>query len=251
MLSFPLPAHHGGAAKVSNKIDKTKKAFFFDFGDTLASTDPPFIYRIAMAMRRAGFDITDREFEAEYVKADYRLFLKHMEMGGITPREHREWFFPILYESLSPSADVDRFREDVRREMNEIGFSRSPVSGAAELLDYLKGKGYMLAVISNNDGYTEEKCEEVGIRRYLDFVFDSTRLDMVKPDRRIFNFAAERMGISPSEAVHVGDLYGTDVMGALNAGTDVIWFNARKMAKFGQTDVKEVEELSQIAGFVD
>lgn len=236
---------------MSTKTDKTKKAFFFDFGDTLASTDPPFIFRIAMAMRKSGFDITDREFEAEYVKADYRLFLKHKEMGRISPREHREWFFPILYESLTPVADIESFRESVRREMNEIGFSRSPIPGAAELLDFLKGKGYLLAVISNNDGYTEEKCEEVGIRRYLDFVFDSTKLDMVKPDRRIFKYAAEKMGISPSDAVHIGDMYGTDVMGALNAGSDVIWFNGRKMRKFDDTEVKEVSELSEIIGLVD
>lgn len=251
MLSFSLSGADKDPVKVSTKIDKAKKAFFFDFGDTLASTDPPFIFRIAMAMRKAGFDITDREFEAEYVKADYRLFLKHKEMGRISPREHREWFFPILYESLTPVVDIGGFRERVRREMNEIGFSRSPIPGAAELLDYLKGKGYLLAVISNNDGYTEEKCEEVGIRRYLDFVFDSTRLDMVKPDRRIFKFAAEKMGISPQDAVHVGDMYGTDVMGALNAGSDVIWFNGRKMRKFDDTDVKEVSELSQIIGLVD
>ncbi|MCI0480697.1 MAG: HAD family hydrolase [Candidatus Dadabacteria bacterium] len=235
----------------SRKIEKSKKAFFFDFGDTLASTDPPFIFRIAMAMRKSGFDITDREFEAEYVKADYRLFLKHKEMGRISPREHREWFFPILYESLAPVADIESFRVRVRSEMNEIGFSRSPVLGAAELLDFLKGKGYLLAVISNNDGYTEEKCEEVGIRRYLDFVFDSTKLDMVKPDRRIFKYAAEKMGISPSDAVHIGDMYGTDVMGALNAGSDVIWFNGRKMRKFDDTEVKEVSELSEIIGLVD
>jgi HAD superfamily hydrolase (TIGR01509 family) len=235
----------------SGKIGKSKKAFFFDFGDTLASTDPPFIFRIAMAMRKAGFDISDRQFEAEYVKADYKLFLKHKETGSISPREHREWFFPILYESLSPAADMDKFRESVRREMSEIGFSRSPLPGAAELLDFLKGKGYLLAVISNNDGYTEDKCEEVGIRQYLDFVFDSTRLDLVKPDPRIFRFAAEKMGISPSEAVHIGDMYGTDIMGALNAGADVIWFNGRKIKKFDDTDVKEISELSEVIGMVD
>lgn len=236
---------------VSKKIEKSKKAFFLDFGDTLASTDPPFIFRIAMAIRKAGFDISDREFEEEYVKADYKLFLKHREKGGISPKEFREWFFPILYESLSPAADIEVFRERVRREMSEIEFSRSPLPGAAELLDFLKGKGYLLAVISNNDGHTEEKCEEVGIRQYLDFVFDSTRLDLVKPDRRIFEFAADRMGISPSEAIHIGDLYGTDIMGALSAGTDVIWFNRRKIEKFDNTDVREVSELSEIIGLVD
>jgi HAD superfamily hydrolase (TIGR01549 family) len=238
-------------ARASRNIKKTKKAFFFDFGDTLASTDPPFIFRIAMAIRKAGFDITDREFEAEYVKADYKLFLKHKEMGGITPRQHREWFFPLLYDSLAPVPDINRFRENVRREMSGINFSRSLVAGASELLDFLKGRGYLLAVISNNDGYTEEKCEEVGIRRYLDYVFDSTRLDMVKPDPGIFKYAADMMGISPSEAVHVGDMYGTDVMGALHAGADVIWFNGRRMDKFDDADVPEVSELSQIIGLVD
>jgi HAD superfamily hydrolase (TIGR01549 family) len=237
--------------RASKYTKKTKKAFFFDFGDTLASTDPPFIFRIAMAMRKAGFDITDREFETEYVKADYKLFLKHKEMGGISPRQHREWFFPLLYDSLAPIPDINRFREDVRREMSGINFSRSLVAGAAEILDFLKGRGYLLAVISNNDGYTEEKCEEVGIRRYLDYVFDSTRLDMVKPDPGIFKYAADRMGISPSEAVHVGDMYGTDVMGALHAGADVIWFNGRRMDKFDDAEVPEVSELSQIIGLVD
>jgi HAD superfamily hydrolase (TIGR01549 family) len=238
-------------ARASRYTKKTKKAFFFDFGDTLASTDPPFIFRIAMAMRKAGFDITDREFETEYVKADYKLFLKHKEMGGISPRQHREWFFPLLYDSLAPIPDINRFREEVRREMSGINFSRSLVAGAAEILDFLKGRGYLLAVISNNDGYTEEKCEEVGIRRYLDYVFDSTRLDMVKPDPGIFKYAADRMGISPSEAVHVGDMYGTDVMGALHAGADVIWFNGRRMDKFDDAEVPEVSELSQIIGLVD
>ena len=229
----------------------SKKAFFFDFGDTLASTDPPYIYRIAMAVRRAGFNITDREFEAEFAKADYRLFLKHMETGGISPREHREWFFPILYESLSPSSDIDEFRKNVRREMSEIEFTRAPLPGAASLLRYLKGKGYMLAVISNNDGYTEEKCEEVGIRQYLDFVFDSTNLDMIKPDARIFRFAADKLGISPGEAVHVGDMYGSDIMGALNAGVDVIWLNRRGIKKFNDTEVKEVGELAEIIRLID
>lgn len=237
--------------RASGKIKKTKKAFFLDFGDTLASTDPPFIFRIAMAMRKAGYEISDREFEAEYVKADYRLFMKHKEMGGITPRQYREWFFPILYDSLAPMPDINRFRENVRREMSGIDFSRSLVAGAAELLDFLKGKGYLLAVISNNDGYTEEKCEEVGIRRYLDYVFDSTRLDMVKPDRAIFKYAAEKMGISPTEAIHVGDMYGSDIMGALHAGTDVIWFNGRGMDKFDDANVPEVSELSQIIGLVE
>jgi HAD superfamily hydrolase (TIGR01549 family) len=229
----------------------SKKAFFFDFGDTLASTDPPYIYRIAMAMRRAGFEISDRDFEAGFAEADYRLFLRHMDRGGITPREHREWFFQILYESLSPFADIEEFRGKVRREMSEIGFTRAALPGAARLLDYIKGKGYIVAVISNNDGYTEEKCEEVGIRQYLDYIFDSTKLGMIKPDPRIFRYAARKLNIAPGDAVHIGDMYGSDVMGALNAGVDVIWLNVRGTKRFNDTEVKEVDELTEIIKLVD
>ena len=159
-----------------------KKVVFFDLGDTLASTDPPFIHRIAQAMRNAGFGISDRELEEAYVAADYELYLKHKLEGGINPAQHRAWFLPMLYEAVSPPGNIDRFRSRVREEMSALRFTRAALPGAIELLERLKGEGYRLAVISNNDGYTVEKCEEVGIKDYFDHIFDSTLLNLIKPD---------------------------------------------------------------------
>ena len=51
------------------------KAIFFDLGDTLVSTDPPFLHRIAQAIREAGLEISNKEFEIEYTKADYKRIL--------------------------------------------------------------------------------------------------------------------------------------------------------------------------------
>ena len=228
-----------------------KKAIFLDFGDTLASTDPPYIFRIAMAMREAGLDISDREFEMEYLKADYMLYLRHKSNGGIKPEEHRAWFFPIIYSSLLPSGGIESFRQRVRSAMSEIEFTRAALPGVPEILDELRGRGYRLAVISNNDGRTERKCEEVGIRGYFDYVFDSTNLGLVKPDPGIFKFALQKFGISPEEAVHVGDLYGTDIMGGMDAGLDVIWFNNRKIERLNESEVKEVDDLAEIINFID
>lgn len=228
-----------------------KKTIFLDFGDTLASTDPPYIFRIAMAMREAGLDISDREFEIEYFRADYTLYLKYKSRGGINPKEHRDWFFPIIYSSLFPSGDVDRFRRRVRSAMSEIEFTRSALPEVPEILDHIKGRGYRLAVISNNDGRTEEKCEEVGIRQYFDYVFDSTNLGLVKPDRAIFKYALQKFGISPDQAVHVGDMYGTDVMGGMDAGLDVIWYNKRKMEKLNENEVTEVADLAEIINLIE
>ena len=222
------------------------KAIFFDLGGTLASTDPPYLHRIAQAMREAGLEVSDKEFELEYAKADYKLFLKHKDNGGITPREYRQWFLPILYESLLSDTQVDQFRQKVRDAMSRIEFGRVALPGAIELLDYLKAKGYILAIISNNDGRTEEKCDEVSIREYFDIILDSTNLDLIKPDSRIFEHALDKLGLSSREAIHIGDMYGADVMGAMNAGLDVIWFNHRKIEGLSHPLIKEVAGLDEI-----
>ncbi len=227
-----------------------KKVVFFDLGDTLASTDPPFIHRIALSMRKAGYGISDRELEEAYVAADYELYLKHKNEGGISPEQHSIWFMPLLYGTISPPGDIGVFRRRVREEMSGLSFTREALPGAVDLLERLKDEGYSLAVISNNDGNTVEKCEEVGIKDYFDQIFDSTVLGLVKPDPRIFEYAAERCGVAPSEAVHVGDMLGSDVMGGRDAGLDVIWFNARKIAGPDGIHVKEAGSLAEVADLI-
>ena len=227
----------------------SKKAVFFDFGDSVASTDPPYMVRIAMAMRKAGYQISDRDFEYEYCKADYKLYLKHKTKGGITPDNYRDWFFPILYESFVLQDGIDKFRRNIRNVMRGIEFSRVVIPGVVEILDYLKSRGYVLGVVSNNDGMTEDKCTEVGIREYFDLIIDSTNIGLIKPDSRIFAHALENLGISQSEALHIGDLYGADVMGATDAGVDVVWLNYRKFDKFDDTVVNEISDLSELKRF--
>ena len=199
-----------------------------------------------MALREAGLPITDREFEIKYIEADYKLYLKHKTKGGMTPADYRRWFMPILYESLPIEGDVDLFRDRVRAAMSRIEFTRKALPGALDLLDDVKNMGYKLGVISNNDGYTENKCEEVGIEGMFDFILDSTRLDMIKPDQRIFHKALKESGLSHEEVIHIGDMFGSDFMGAHNAGIDAIWVNSREVDAPSGEDVKQVRSLSEI-----
>jgi HAD superfamily hydrolase (TIGR01549 family) len=224
----------------------SKRAIFFDFGDTLASTTPPYLTRIATAMKAAGYPVLDREFEIAYIKTDYEIYTRYKAQGKITPKEYGEWFFPILCKYLSLEEDPYAIRAQTRQALKEIKFGRALLPGADELLNYLKGKGFILAVISNNDGKTEEKCEEVGIREYFDIIVDSTKLGLVKPDSRIFKFVLEKLNLSQHEVIHIGDLYGSDVMGGLNASLDVIWFNERQVERLDGSQVIEVQSLDEI-----
>ena len=142
--------------------------------------------------------------------------------------------------------DIEEYRQNVRAAMSGIEFTRVAVPGALDLLDNLKSRGYKLGVISNNDGFTESKCDEVGIGGQFDFILDSTRLDMIKPDQRIFHHALIRSGLPPEEVIHIGDMYGSDVMGANNAGLDAIWVNSRNVDNLSGREVKQVNNLAEL-----
>jgi putative hydrolase of the HAD superfamily len=224
-----------------------KKAIFFDFGDTLASTNPPYLIRLASAFRDCGYNGSDDDFERSYVKTDYEIHKKYLERGTISPLEYRDWFYPKLCKHLSLDGESKTIREKIRTALRSIDYTRSALPGAIQLIELLKDRGLTLAVISNNDGTTQEKCEEVGIKGYFDIIADSTNLGFVKPDSRIFQFVLEKLNISPSEALHIGDLYGSDVLGGRNAGLDVIWLNRRRIEKLDRTPILEVKSLSEIS----
>lgn len=223
-----------------------KKAIFFDFGDTLASTNPPYLIRLALAFRDCGYHVSDDDFESAYLKTDYEVHKKYLVRGTISPLEYREWFFPKLCKHLSLEGESRIIRERIRAALRGIDYTRSALPGAIELIELLKDRGFILGVISNNDGTTQEKCEEVGIKNYFDIIADSTNLGFVKPDSRIFQFVLEKLNISSSEALHIGDLYGSDVLGGLNAGLDVIWLNKRRIQRLDGTQILEVKSLSEI-----
>ena len=223
-----------------------KKAIFFDFGDTLASTNPAYLIRLALAFRDCGYNVSDADFERAYLETDYEIHKKYLERGAISPLEYREWFFPKLCRRLSLEGETKIIREEIRIALREINYTRSALPGAIELIQLLKDRGLTLGIISNNDGTTQEKCEEVGIKNYFDIIADSTNLGFVKPDSRIFQFVLEKLNISPADALHIGDLYGSDVLGGRNAGLDVIWLNKRRIEKLDETQILEVKKLSEI-----
>jgi putative hydrolase of the HAD superfamily len=64
--------------------------------------------------------------------------------------------------------------------------------------------------------------EALGLAGWLDAVVDSGVVGFEKPDPRIFRHAAAALGVEPAEAVHVGDLYSVDVVGARAAGARAI-----------------------------
>ena len=81
----------------------------------------------------------------------------------------------------------------------------------------LRGR-YRIGVLSNSTLRLEtELLEANGIHDMWDVVINSARVGVAKPDRRIYQIAAERIGVPPETCVHIDDLEH-NVRGAEAAG---------------------------------
>lgn len=96
---------------------------------------------------------------------------------------------------------------------------------ALEVLTYLKGR-YRVCILSN--GFRElqfDKIERSGLTPLCDGVVLSEEIGVQKPDRRIFDYALQKMGHTAAESLVIGDRYGADIVGASGAGLESIWYN--------------------------
>ena len=86
-------------------------------------------------------------------------------------------------------------------------------AGNPAALERLRAAGFRLAIVSNSEGTIDAMLTEVGLKAYFETIVDSAIVGSVKPDPRIFQIALERLDVSPSDAVMIGDLPTADVFG--------------------------------------
>jgi HAD superfamily hydrolase (TIGR01549 family) len=199
------------------------KLVTFDFGDTLVTSSPPYLERIALGLTELGFPRQAQDVEAAYYRADLRHSAQMLALAPVDNLTFQAGFADALFQELRLSGDRSELAEKLSHWLLNFRPQRVLMPAAAELLTELKRRGYRLGIISNNDGNTREKCAAVGIESYFDFILDSTLEGVMKPDRRIFARALEAGGVSAAEALHVGDLWGCDILGAQAAGWWAAW----------------------------
>lgn len=121
--------------------------------------------------------------------------------------------------------------------------------GTHEMLDAVARAGWRLAVISNSDGRAEQNLRQQGLGPEFEFVLDSADVGMEKPDPRLFQMAARRLGLHPSACVYVGDVLSIDVEGALGAGFGAVLYDAYGTYEAGEmpAGVLRIVEPGQLA----
>jgi putative hydrolase of the HAD superfamily len=93
-----------------------------------------------------------------------------------------------------------------------------PFPETVAVLTELRARGHRLAVVSNWDVSLLEVLERTGLAPFFAAVAISAVVGASKPDPRPFTAALDALGVGAADAIHVGDTYGEDVVGARAVG---------------------------------
>lgn len=217
------------------------KAIFFDAGNTLLLLD---YHVIATALSQEGLRLSPEAIRmAEYrarVKLDPLLSVQSTE--GVDILKAYAGF--ILEEAGIPwGKAAERAFERIKAYNRQEGLWSIPNPEAPAVLEALKREGHLLGVVSNSDGSVERLLRQGGLLGFFHFVLDSHVVGIEKPDPRIFRLALERAQVEPEEAVHIGDFYSVDVLGAERAGLRGILLDP--VRAWGQVGCLKARDLGQ------
>ena len=105
---------------------------------------------------------------------------------------------------------------------------------------------YRLAGLSNGNA----DLKNIGLERYFRFSIHACDVGHLKPHRKIFQAAQERLGLPANQILHVGDHLDHDVSGALRAGMRAVWVN-RGGQNPGPGEFAVILDLEQLPGLID
>ncbi|HLC26135.1 MAG TPA: HAD-IA family hydrolase [bacterium] len=217
------------------------KTIFFDAGGTLIFIDYDYIIEV---LKRHGITLDQEDLmRGEYAgkfEVDRRILVEKRRDGLWD-----DLFGIILRGAGVPDELVSRVMPELEKEVPAAGLWRWVRPETANLLRDLRSAGYTLGVISNSDGRVAQLLEGAGLAPYLDVIIDSAVVGVEKPDRRIFDLALQRVGISAQEALFTGDIYSVDILGAQSANVQGILFDPLRL--YDHVNCPRIHAIDEIA----
>lgn len=170
---------------------------------------------------------------------------------GTTDLVRRERFLAQILRIAGVDFDTDEVEaatDEVEALHRERGIWEIVPGGAAEALDVLRGAGLRLALASNAEPMLRDKLGQLGLAHRFDHLTISGEIGVEKPDPAFFRAALDALDVPAERAVHVGDFYEIDVVGARSAGLEAILVDVAGLST--DRDVTRIRALSEVPGLL-
>jgi putative hydrolase of the HAD superfamily len=203
-------------------VDGRTKAVFFDAAGTLIKPARRVGESYAAIAAKYGKSVTAAELFERFricFDASPPLAFPGVNSGEITALE-RQWWKRLVAQVFEPWGEFIGFDEYFDELFRYFGQADAWLlyPEASETLDALKQRGLQLAVISNFDSRLLRIIDGLNVGAHFAQIFVSSSVGYAKPQPQIFNFALRQFGLTPDQALHIGDSETNDLLGARNAG---------------------------------
>jgi putative hydrolase of the HAD superfamily len=209
------------------------KAVFFDVGGTLVYSDRGHMDLLHQALRIVGYNVSrDEVAEANdlarrAVARRRRRLAARMDTGAAG----RMWL-----DHLTAALRLDLAGGDLEVELAtairgiEASGEVTVDPDATRLLARLADRGLRLGIISNWSADLPDYLAQRGLARFFQVIIASEAVGSAKPHREIFLRGLAAAGCAPTSAIHVGDDYWADVVGAREIGMSPVLVDRQKEA---------------------
>jgi putative hydrolase of the HAD superfamily len=231
------------------------RAVFFDWYNTLAQYEPPREQLQSQALQEFGINASPRDLVRGLLIAD-RNYFEESARSSIRERstEEQAMIYIQYQKTVLAEAGVNVPEELILKIMERLqqlyrGLTFTIFDDVLSTLKELKERNFTLGLLTNLPSGIDSICEDLGVKPYLDFIVTSTEAGADKPDPAIFQLALKRAGVNSTEAVHVGDQYHLDIIGARGVGINTILLDRFDF----YPDVKDcprIQSLTELAGYL-
>lgn len=222
---------------------KQIKHIFFDLDHTLwdFETNSDIAFETIFKNNKVNIDL--KKF-LNYYRGINANYWKLYRDEKITKEELRLGRLKDTFIKINQNVDLHLLERLAVDYIKVLPNNNQLFEGAHEILEHLS-VNYKLHIITN--GFNEvqyEKIKNSGLTKYFDKIITSEAAGVKKPNPVIFEYALTLTKAISAESVMIGDNWEADIMGAKDAGFDVIFcnFNAQPVSE----NIKSVTNLIEI-----
>lgn len=205
------------------------KRIIFDLDNTLIMWKPEYVKALVNTIKK--YNINESEFDINDLIDNYEEYFDKYD---------KEVLLNYINKNIDSEIDMN-FIDDF---LYNIGFMSEENKNVIDTLEYL-GKKYELVVLTNWFRNPQiNRLKNAKIYKYFKEVYGGE--DIIKPNKQAFYNACGNY--KHEECLMIGDNYNIDILGAYNAGLNVIYYNPefKENNKLKFDEISDFRELKNI-----
>ncbi|MBQ7984990.1 MAG: HAD family hydrolase [Bacteroidales bacterium] len=210
-----------------NMTDNKDRTVIFDYGATLDTNGVHWYHIFARQHLLHNDFLTDEQMREAYVYGERQIAALH----SIDTMHN---FLDTLYIKVNLQFDYLQNKGIVKAEKRCVEAiaqacyqkAKENTANVKPLLQRLNQE-YKVGLVSNFYGNLDEVLKDFGIRDCFDDVIESAIVGISKPDKRLWQYALDKLQTKAQDATVIGDSYKKDIIPSKQLGCSTIWLKGQ------------------------